>query len=254
MSSYKNAVKSNRRKYRERAQPENRKKLGLLEKHQDYVLRAKDYHRKEDMILKLSRKAYFRNPDEFYFKMNSARKVNGVYKLDHGDKNYKKDELVEMKIEDITYLNMRRQMELKKIERLQSSLHLGSDTPKEELKSQHTVFVDTIDDAINFDEEKYFDTPKEFLTQAYNRPKKKTIEEENVILNSQDLRVKDLKKIERKKDLAYKELVARTNREAKLQQEISKLELKKNLIKNPNVIKMKKDGKVIYKWRTQRAK
>jgi hypothetical protein len=66
-SSLRNALK--RTTHKERAQPcapqpgrrqaaealtaccrSERKRFGLLEKHKDYVLRAKDYHRKEDAI------------------------------------------------------------------------------------------------------------------------------------------------------------------------------------------------------------
>jgi hypothetical protein len=65
-----------RRTHRERAQPASRKKLGLLEKHKDYVLRARDYHRKEKRIKSLREKARDRNPDEFYFGMiNKKTKV-----------------------------------------------------------------------------------------------------------------------------------------------------------------------------------
>ena len=38
-----------------------------------YDCRAIDYHRKKDTIHKLRKKAAFRNPDEFYFKMNSSK-------------------------------------------------------------------------------------------------------------------------------------------------------------------------------------
>lgn len=70
MSSWKNVVP--RREHRERPQPEWRQKRGLLEKHKDYVQRAKNYHVKEKRISALRKRAADRNPDEFYFKMNSA--------------------------------------------------------------------------------------------------------------------------------------------------------------------------------------
>lgn len=61
------------REYRERAQPENRKRLGLLEKHKDYVLRARDYHRKQNALKALRIRAANRNPDEFHFGMIKSR-------------------------------------------------------------------------------------------------------------------------------------------------------------------------------------
>lgn len=64
-SSLRNAVK--RIEHKERAQPAARKKLGLLEKHKDYVERAKDFHKKQKVIRTLKSKADSKNPDEFYF-------------------------------------------------------------------------------------------------------------------------------------------------------------------------------------------
>ncbi|THG23445.1 hypothetical protein TEA_022487 [Camellia sinensis var. sinensis] len=48
MSSLRNAVY--RRAHKERSQPQSRKKYGLLEKHKDYVVRAKAFHKKEDAL------------------------------------------------------------------------------------------------------------------------------------------------------------------------------------------------------------
>ena len=79
MSSLRNAVQ--RRPYRERAQPKARERLGLLEKHKDYVLRAKDYNTKQARIKSLREKAAARNPEEFYFGMVKARTKNGVHAL-----------------------------------------------------------------------------------------------------------------------------------------------------------------------------
>lgn len=62
-----------KRKYRERSQLEKRKKLGFLEKKQDYKIRAEDYHQKEAKYKKLKEAARTRNPDEFYHKMIKAR-------------------------------------------------------------------------------------------------------------------------------------------------------------------------------------
>ena len=59
----------NTREHRERSQPVHRARLGLLEKHKDYVLRAKDYHSKRNRITRLRQKAADRNKDEFYFSM-----------------------------------------------------------------------------------------------------------------------------------------------------------------------------------------
>lgn len=69
------AAASKGRAHKERHQLTTRKKLGLLEKHKDYVLRAKAFHRKEDEIQALRKKAAFKNPDEFYHKMINTKMV-----------------------------------------------------------------------------------------------------------------------------------------------------------------------------------
>ena len=70
-----------RKTHKERSQPGERRKFGLLEKHKDYVKRAKDFHKKEDAINVLKRKARDRNPDEFYFAMQKSKTRDGVHQV-----------------------------------------------------------------------------------------------------------------------------------------------------------------------------
>ncbi|KAL4799020.1 small-subunit processome, partial [Aspergillus venezuelensis] len=70
MSSMRNAVQ--RRNHRERGQLQGREKWGILEKHKDYSLRAKDYSQKKQKIKRLEEKVRDRNPDEFAFGMMSS--------------------------------------------------------------------------------------------------------------------------------------------------------------------------------------
>ncbi|KAJ2377952.1 hypothetical protein IW150_001079, partial [Coemansia sp. RSA 2607] len=65
-----------RREHKERGQLASRKKLGHLEKHKDYVLRARDYNDKQKQLKRLRERAAARNPDEFYFNMQRSQMVN----------------------------------------------------------------------------------------------------------------------------------------------------------------------------------
>lgn len=80
MSSLRNSL--HRRNHKERSQLSHRQRFGILEKHKDYVLRARDYHSKQDRIKRLRQKAAEKNKDEFYFGMNRQR--TEVYAFSHG--------------------------------------------------------------------------------------------------------------------------------------------------------------------------
>ncbi|KAF7193799.1 U3 small nucleolar RNA-associated protein 11 [Pseudocercospora fuligena] len=109
MSSLRNAVQ--RRNHRERDQPEERKKWGLLEKRKDYKLRAADHKSKQAKIKALSQKASERNEDEFYFGMVNAQSRGGVKVAKRGAENgggtmgsLDVDTVKLMKTQDLGYL------------------------------------------------------------------------------------------------------------------------------------------------------
>jgi U3 small nucleolar RNA-associated protein 11 len=182
MSSLRNAVK--RVTHKERAQPQSRKHLGHLEKKVDYKVRAKDYHRKEDKLNAMRTSAAMRNPDEFYFGMHNAEVRDGTHRKTQLAKQKEFEEKVGldtvriMKNQDLSYIRMQKQQDLKKKERIQASLHFlgeeretGARSSKLKIARQHTVFVESREDAEQFSVAEHFDTLPELAGRAFNRPR-----------------------------------------------------------------------------------
>ncbi|GAA5923698.1 hypothetical protein JCM3775_000476 [Rhodotorula graminis] len=111
-----------KRQHRERAQPTHRKKLGLLEKHADYVKRARDFHSKEDRIQKLREKAAMRNKDEFYFGMINSKTKKGIHVQSRGNEPLPTDLVKVLKTQDATYIRMQTKMEQGRVDRLKEQL------------------------------------------------------------------------------------------------------------------------------------
>jgi U3 small nucleolar RNA-associated protein 11 len=251
MASLRNAVPQ--KTHKERHQPGKRQKLGFLEKHKDYVKRAQDYNKKQATIKKLEQKAAFRNPDEYYFKMVNTRKVNGIHRKVNGGPQYTNDEIAEMKQQDMAYVSMRHSMEAKKIEKLQNSLGFLDEVGPTKLAERHTIFVSDEEEAEEFDAEEFFNTPKELLTRAYNRPTKDMIENDVIIINKDKVTKKDLLDIEKAKASSYKELRSRMSRDNELKKTLFQMQLKRALMSKGSVIKKKKkDGSVSFKWKKER--
>ncbi|SNX84126.1 related to UTP11 - subunit of U3-containing small subunit processome complex [Melanopsichium pennsylvanicum] len=112
-SSMRNAV--HRRNHKERSQPVGRAKLGLLEKHKDYVLRAKDHHKKRDMLKRLSEKAAMRNKDEFYFGMINTSTRNGVHQHARPSDVLDNDVVALLKTQDVGYVRAQIVAEKKRV-------------------------------------------------------------------------------------------------------------------------------------------
>lgn len=248
MSSFKNAKKSLQKTHRERAQPSQRKHFGLLEKHKDYVLRAKDYHRKQDHLKLLREKASNRNPDEFYFKMVNTKTSNGVHVVN--DKiTYSADQLKIMKSQDLNYARMKRTMERKKVEKLKSSLHLTGELESHPANS-HTIFVDSKKEAKSFDAASHFKTPRDLMNRRFNRLRDDQLQEKPLsnAVSQQKLR--------KGRKMAYEELAKRIEREKHLSSVAEEMQLQKNLMGKGRRRKLNtgEDGPVVYKWKKQRKK
>jgi U3 small nucleolar RNA-associated protein 11 len=162
-SSLRNAVK--RVTHKERAQPGDRKKFGLLEKHKDYVERAQDFKKKKKYITTLKKKASERNPDEFYMHMNKSKVVNGQHKEFVNAANLDKDTIDLLKTQDLSYIIYKKSVDDQKIHRLKENIQLIGDVqPK-----KHTIFVDDEQQLQSFHPVTHFNTLPELIDRNYNR-------------------------------------------------------------------------------------
>ena len=174
-----------RRKYLERSQNERRKKLGFLEKKQDYKIRAEDYHVKEKKYKNLKEAARTRNPDEFYHKMIKAKIVDGEHI------QFPEDKTLEQKIvkntQFINLVNFKKSQLEKEAEKLKYRLQLNKSIFDGGNKSTHTLYYE--------DENEYLEEQKkekEFLnkkrkrneTKEKNREKEEDDEELNDSINN----------------------------------------------------------------------
>lgn len=234
MSSLRNAVK--RITHKERSQPQSRSHLGILEKKKDYRVRARDYHVKEDRIRSLRRKAYMRNPDEFYFGMHRSRVgANGRHEKTHEARQRESAEIIGpdavkiMKNQDLAYVRMLRQRDAKRVERMKESLHFVAGVVGEEQqhshdddndnddgglalskKRKHTIFVQSQHDAENFDVAKHFDTLPELAGRAFNRPRIETLKKRLAVSADEEAEEDDEEKcISSEKELAKRVKLAK---------------------------------------------
>lgn len=231
--SFKKAAKAHQKVHKERSQPTHRAKYGFLEKHKDYVERARDHHKKRDKIKVLRKKAADRNPDEFYFNMVNTEKLDGVHmvKKDKMETTTPQQEML-MQREDLRYVAMKRSIELKKIEKLQAELQLLDPNFRQ---NKHTVFVD---------EEKDASVAKAHLQQcsaatkqilAVTPEQQQEMEKKYGLLNKRYERLKELTTVMQKLEMSL---------------HLSKdKKAKKKLVKEET-----KDSAAVYRWCFQRKR
>ncbi|XP_029359310.1 putative U3 small nucleolar RNA-associated protein 11 isoform X3 [Echeneis naucrates] len=254
MSSFRKALKSRQRNHHERSQPASRKHLGLLEKKKDYKLRADDYHKKQNTLAALRKKALEKNPDEFYFNMINSQLQDGVHtaKRPKEEAEVTEEQKRIMKTQDIKYVEMKRVAEAKKIERMKGELHLLDADRKQ--KNKHTFFVDTKKEVKSFDLAKQLNTAPQLVDRVYNRPTLKTLETKTIQGAADPCSVK---KLARQRDHQYRILSQRIDREKKMFVISQKIQTRKDLQDKAKKVKVKKEtatSAAIYKFESKRKR
>uniref|UniRef100_A0A182XF10 U3 small nucleolar RNA-associated protein 11 n=1 Tax=Anopheles quadriannulatus TaxID=34691 RepID=A0A182XF10_ANOQN len=222
MSSWKKAAKTNQKVHRERAQPSARQHLGLLEKKKDYKLRARDRNQKEATLKLLRKRALNKNPDEFYHHMINSKIQEGEHhELEKGDE-FTKDQIKLMQTQDYKYVAMKRTVEANKIHRLQGQLHMTdvvNETP-----NKHIFFVEDEQEATEFNLAERLDTHPDLVGRRSNRPRLKDLSKLKLAVGPEDIA-----RINQERDLSYRELMRRIDREKELTVVQKTLEIKRAL-------------------------
>ncbi|KAL9612924.1 MAG: hypothetical protein Q9167_002507 [Letrouitia subvulpina] len=145
MSSMRNVVR--RRNHKERSQPAGRERWGLLEKHSDYSLRAKDYQQKKNKLRALRQKANERNPDEFHYGMMSGKTNRDGHKIsDRGNPVLSQETVHLLKTQDAGYLQTLSQQSRRAKEKLEQQYLLRDDAiielPRyaDSIRTDHVIF------------------------------------------------------------------------------------------------------------------
>lgn len=236
MSVWKKATKINQKTHRERHQPEERKHLGILPKKKDYVREAKDYNQKKETLKLLRKRALNKNPDEFYHHMINSKVENGM----HFDKETEDEDTPEqlklITTQNLKYIRTKRQMELKKIEKLQSQLHLTS----VERDSNKHVYFDDNGKKIKKDDCK-------LVNENLNKFEIPDVDLDELIESSKHNKLK------------YEELSKRIKREKELAVVQQKLEIKHHVSSKHSLPpkKLKKGNKnraPVYVWKYERKR
>ncbi|ANB13944.1 Utp11p [Sugiyamaella lignohabitans] len=241
-----------KKQHRERAQPTERRKWGLLEKKKDYKLRSQDFHKKENHLKLLRRKATERNPDEFYHSMVNKKTDNrGILITERGNEVLSNGAAQLLKTQDSSYVRTLTSGEIRKIEKLETELTFGG-------QGEHTVFVDSDSQAKSFDAAEYFGTHKSLLNRRENRLRKNQLEEQDLsktTLIPTDVDERTEQKLRKQKMAKYKELDQRLERQQQLSQVQQQMDLQRELMKKGDKKKIiTKDGKQTWKWKNVRKR
>ncbi|KAJ6218051.1 hypothetical protein RDWZM_009208 [Blomia tropicalis] len=247
MGSFDKAFKSKQRLHRERT---NVLVKGFLERKKDYKVRATEYKRRQDIFTKLRKKTLEKNPNEFYFHMKKSHLVNGVHQEirdDDDEEGPSPNELKLMQSQDLNYINYKRTIDLKKIDKWQSELHLIDCGEKP--VNKHLFFVESDKEKKKFNVAKKMKIDPELLKMGFNFANPDAIK---------NVSVEDVQASNEVKELKYRRLNNRIEREKFLKTLTDRMEIKKQLLNKNQKAKKVQNGKKgkapVYKWKTERKK
>lgn len=243
-----------KKQHRERSQVHERTKFGFLEKHKDYVKRAKDYHRKQDTLKILRSKVVNRNPDEYYHGMNSRKVGNDGLLLTQRHKEdgvLNMDQVKLLKTQDSNYVRTLRLVEQRKSEKKREQLMFDS-------RGKHTVFVEDQEQMRDFQPEQYFNTSAELLDRRENRLTTEQLMNKNsnfVNLNNENNGIMPRESLQKKKLKRFKSITRHIDREHQLAQVEQRMNVQREVMKKGSKKKIVDDkGSVSYKWKKQRKR
>uniref|UniRef100_A0A8D2N1D6 U3 small nucleolar RNA-associated protein 11 n=1 Tax=Zonotrichia albicollis TaxID=44394 RepID=A0A8D2N1D6_ZONAL len=211
-----------------------------------------DYHKKQNALRALQKKALDKNPDEFYFKMIRSEVKDGVHVIKQPKDEITPEQMKLMRTQDIKYIEMKRVAEAKKIERLKAELHLLDAAGS--AAGQHLFFVDTEREVREFDLAAHLDTVPELVDRVYNRPTIATLQREAVKGPTDPAH---LKKLAQQRKNQYDLLRQRIEREKAMFVISQKIQTRKDLLDKTHKVKVKKEtttGPAIYKFKFQRKR
>ncbi|KAJ2896480.1 hypothetical protein IWW38_002004 [Coemansia aciculifera] len=152
-----------------------------------------------------------------------------------------------MDTQNVTYVKMQRDINKKKIEKLQSDLHIVAED-----KGEHTVFVENRQMVREFDAAKHFGTTEEFVERRHNRPTEAVLEGAEIARPSEN----HLKRAVALRETKLGELKDRLVRADQLQRAESEMLLRRAMKEKGKKKKVGKDrlGLAVYKWKAERKK
>ncbi|KAI9648631.1 hypothetical protein NHQ30_003269 [Ciborinia camelliae] len=217
------------RTYKERSQPEERKRWGLLEKHKDYSARARDFNKKKAKLKALKQKVLEKNPDEFYFGMvnrkgpsKTGKKYTGTVNGDRGNQVLNQDAVRLFKTQDLGYVRTMRNKALKEVEELEQravgikghgkKVVFVEDEEEQQEKAGGDDSDMDMDMVFDFEDDEYDDTIK---NEGAN--------EDVAAKNLRKLQEKEADKLEVKLSIARQRLKALTDAEEALDLQRAKM-------------------------------
>eukprot|EP01061_Rhynchopus_euleeides_P022726 TRINITY_DN37141_c0_g1_i1.p1 TRINITY_DN37141_c0_g1~~TRINITY_DN37141_c0_g1_i1.p1 ORF type:complete len:252 (+),score=120.24 TRINITY_DN37141_c0_g1_i1:133-888(+) len=231
--------------HRERGQTVLRKRFGMLEKKQDYKVRAKAFQNKREKLRKLRLAASLRNPDEFHTGMINTQTD------DHGrhiqvEKPKKGSQQKKENATNMRYLKHKSAVDAGAVKQLKQNVSFMS-LPA---SNKHEIFIDE-DEAQDFNAAKYFDTAPQLLDHTSNRPRLAALATEDF----EEANVESVKHEAKQ----YHALAERLRRKTKLDNLASAVGEKQKLLQKGKrvltpVDPSKPDGKKTYRWLYERKR